>query len=104
MADERMELLRRTIAAKGQAQTARELGYSDAAVCQVVKGNYKGDAGRILQRVEEVYGTTTVSCPVLGRIALGLCAQERGKPLAATSPQRMRLWKNCQSCTAWRQA
>ena len=98
MPDNHMDLLKKAIASKGQAQTARDLGYSDAAICQVVKDNYKGDTGRILRRVAEVYGTETTPCPVLGDITLGRCAEERKKPFSSASPLRLRLWKACRTC------
>jgi len=94
----RLALLEKAIAEKGQAQVARELGYSAAAICQVAGGTYKGDAGRILRRAAEVYGTETTECPVLGRIGLGRCAEERTRSFSAASPLRLRLWKACRSC------
>jgi hypothetical protein len=95
---DRLLLLTKAIREKGQAQVARELDYSDAAICQVVKGSYKGDSSRILQRVAEVYGAETAACPVLGSITLGRCAEERSRPFSAASPIRLRLWRACKSC------
>jgi hypothetical protein len=100
---DRLMLLTATVREKGQAQAARELDYSDAAICQVLKGTYKGDVGRILQRVAEVYGTDTVRCPVLGEISLGRCAEEKKRPFSAASPLRVRLWKACKNCTIRRE-
>ncbi len=95
---DRLFLLTQAVRERGQAQVARETEYSDAAICQVLKGTYKGDSTRILQRVAEVYGAEKVLCPVLGEIALGRCAEEKKRPFSAGSPQRVRLWKACRGC------
>jgi hypothetical protein len=95
---DRLALLMQAINEKGQARVARDLDYSAAAICQVAGGTYKGDVGRILLRAAEVYGAETATCPVLGRISLGRCAQERGRAFSAASPLRLRLWKACRTC------
>jgi len=95
---DRLALLLRTIEEKGQAATARALGVSASALSQIRKGTYGADLTNILMRVSEVFGTETVNCPVMGVIPLRRCAAERRKPCAATSPQRVRLWKACRNC------
>ncbi|OPY07231.1 MAG: hypothetical protein A4E68_01913 [Syntrophaceae bacterium PtaB.Bin095] len=95
---DRMALLLKTMEEKGQAATARALGVSASALSQIKKGTYGADMTRILQRVGEVFGSETVNCPVMGIIPLRRCAQERRKPCAATSPQRVRLWRACREC------
>ncbi len=95
---DRLMLLQQSVRKNGQAATARELGYSDAAVCQVLRGTYKGDTARILQRTAEVYGTETIACPVLGSIPLGRCADERRTPISSASPRRLRLGRACRKC------
>jgi len=94
-----MKLLREKVAEHGQAAVGRMLGYSNGSgVCQVLKGEYKGAPDEMLKRVVEVFGGLTVKCPVLGEIPLSQCAEERKKPFAATSHQRVALWKACQKC------
>jgi len=83
----------------GQAEVARRLGLSDAAISQILSGKYKAAPDAILNRVIEVFGGLSVDCPVLGEIPLNQCASERKKPFAATSHQRVALWKACQKCT-----
>lgn len=95
---DRMTLLLRMVTEKGQAQVARELGYSASALNQVIKGSYKGELNNLLQRVAEVYGAETVVCPVMGDISLGRCAEEKKKPFSASSPLRVRLFKACREC------
>lgn len=97
-ANDRMKLLREKVAELGQAQVARDLGYSASAISQVLHGKYQGSLDNLLERVAEVYGSDVVSCPVLGDIPLGRCSEERRKPFAATNAQRVRQWRACQNC------
>jgi len=90
--------LTQAVRERGQARVARELGYSDAAICQVLKGTYKGDSARILQRVAEVFGREKVCCPIIGEITLGRCAEEKKRPFSSGSPQRVQLWRACREC------
>lgn len=96
--NDRLDLLTSAIREKGQAQVARELGYSPAAICQVAGGTYKGDIGRILRKAAEAYGEEMVDCSILGKISLGRCAGERNRTFSAASPMRLRLWKACRAC------
>ncbi len=93
-----MELLRQKVAELSQAEVARRIGYKDSAVSQVLSGSYKGSPDNILQRVDEVFGTTTVCCPPLGEISLGRCAEIRKRPLVATNPFSVQMWRACQKC------
>jgi hypothetical protein len=97
-----MDLLRRAVETFSQAAVARETGYSASAINQAIKGTYSGKLDNLLQKVAETYGNGTVACPVLGEITLKRCASERRKPFAASSPVRMKLWKNCKKCTIWK--
>ena len=94
-----MALLRKAVAADGQAAVARRIGYSPSAVNQALKGSYGGSLDNLLARVAEVFGSDTVCCPVMGEISLRRCAEERRKPFAATSPLRARLFRACRECT-----
>lgn len=96
----RMGILKKAVAAHGQAAVARATGYSDSAVSQAMHGKYRGSLDNMLARVEEVYGDGTVQCPVMGEISIQRCAAEKRKPFAATSPQRVRLYRACRQCTA----
>lgn len=83
----------------GQAEVARRLGYSDPAISQAVNGKYNGgDISAILAKVEEVFGSTIVDCPILGEIPLGKCAEKRKLPFAATNPVRVALFRACRNC------
>ena len=93
-----MKLLKDKVAELGQAEVARRLGKSDSAISQILSGKYNAAPDEILKRVVEIFGGLSVECPILGDIPLAKCAQERKKPFAATSHQRVALWKACQNC------
>lgn len=93
-----MELLRQKCGELGQAEVARRLDKSDSAISQVLSGKYQGSPENILQRVEEVFGGTTVDCPILGQISLSKCAEHRRRPFAATNPTRVALYRACKGC------
>ena len=62
-----LDLLRRRVAAIGQGGAARELGFSRAAVSQILSGKYKARAARIEARVLAVYGAgERLTCPHTG--------------------------------------
>ena len=103
-----MDLLRQAVAGNndadgrgGQAIVARKIGYSAAAINQALHDTYNGSLEKLLTRVVEVFGNRQVHCPVMGEIALATCADERKKPLAASSPQRVRLFTTCKRCTIY---
>lgn len=93
-----MSLLKEKVSELGQAEVARRLGKSDSAISQILSGKYQASPDEILKRVVEIFGGLSVECPVLGEIPLAKCADERKKPFAATSHQRVALWKACQTC------
>jgi DNA-binding XRE family transcriptional regulator len=95
---DRMELLRAKCAELNQAEVARRLDYSASTINQALKGTYQGDLHNLLTKVEEVFGQSTVNCPILGDITLGKCAEHRKRPFAATNPQRVALFRACSKC------
>ena len=95
----RLDLLRDAVAAqKSQSKVAKMLGYSTATVSQVLGGSYQGALDNFLTRVEEVYGTRIVNCPVLGEIILTRCVTERRTPFSAANPLRVQLYRACRRC------
>jgi len=95
---DRLELLRAKCQEMSQAEVARRLDYSPSAINQVLKGSYQGDLTNLLTRVEEIFGQSTVVCPVVGEITLGKCAEHRKRPFAATNPTRVELFRRCHKC------
>lgn len=96
---ERLDLLRDAVAVNGsQVKVARLLKYSSATVSQVLAGEYKGALDAFLTRVEEVFGTSEVDCPMLGLILLPTCVQERRTPFTTANPHRVRMYAACRTC------
>ena len=93
-----MKLLRQMVEELGQAEVARRLGKSAAAISQILSGKYQAAPDEILRRVIEIFGGVSLQCPVLGEIPLAQCADEQKKPFAATSHQRVALYRACQTC------
>ena len=93
-----MKLLIEKVAETSQAKVAKAIGVSGATISLILSGNYPAAPDEILKRVVEVFGGISVDCPVLGEIPSSQCAEERKKPFAATSHQRVALWKACQAC------
>lgn len=93
-----LELLRSRCAESSQKAVADRLRYSPSAINQALKGSYKGDLTNLLTRVEEVYGSTTVECPLQGTITLGKCAANRALPFITVNPARVQLWTACRNC------
>lgn len=93
-----MKLLTEKVAEIGQAEAARQLGVSAAAISQVRSGKYQAAPDEILKRVIEVFGGLSVDCPVLGEIPLSQCASERKKPFTVANSQRVQLSKTCPKC------
>ena len=77
---------------------AEVIGYSPAAVSQVMAGKYRGSAEKMAAAVRAALINDAVTCPVLGEITGEQCLAEQRKPLAATSGHRVRLWRACRSC------
>ena len=97
--EDKLELLARAVADAGsQAKVARRLGYSPTAINQALRGTYGAGLDALLSRVEEVYSTRPVDCPVLGRILLRQCVTERRLPFSAANPLRVRMYRTCRQC------
>lgn len=95
---DRMKVLNAAVEEFGQAEVARRIGKSSAAVSQVRSGTYQGKPDRILELVDAEFGSAEIDCPVMGRVPLARCIEERTKPFRATNPQRRQLYQACQRC------
>ncbi|MDH3976443.1 MAG: helix-turn-helix domain-containing protein [Deltaproteobacteria bacterium] len=93
-----LELLNKAVNASSQAEVSRKLGVSSTTISLVLKGKYGASTDAIEKKVREVYGNESVDCPVMGEIALALCAEKRRLPFSASSPLRVRLFKACKVC------
>jgi hypothetical protein len=92
-----MKLLKEKIAESSQSKVAAALGYSSAAISNLVNGKYGANGDTILQRVRELYGGESVDCPELGEITLGECSGHK-KRTPTTDSYYARMYRACQKC------
>ena len=97
-APDAMKLLQQKVDELGQAEVARRMAVSAAAISQLLAGKYQASPDNILRRVVEVFGGLSVACPVLGDLPLSRCAEERKKPFTTANHQAVQLWRACQTC------
>jgi len=96
--NDRLALLKKKVAESSQAAVAREIGYSPGTVNQILHDNYAGCPDVVLQRVSEVYGNETLTCPFLGQITLGQCAQHRKQARPGGNHLRVKQYRACRAC------
>ena len=97
--DNGLELLRGAVESHGsQTKVAKLLGYSAATISQVLGGSYQGGLDNFLAKVEEVFGSTTVQCPIRGKILLGKCVKERRQPFTMSNPVSVQTYRTCKKC------
>ncbi|MCD1597895.1 helix-turn-helix domain-containing protein [Rheinheimera aquimaris] len=93
-----LELLRQKCEELGRRKVEADLGISKTTLSQILNEKYPGSLANMAAKVTDAYSSDKVQCPVLGSITVQRCATEQSKPFAATNPQRVKLWKACQSC------
>ncbi len=94
-----IEMLHDAVKTHGsQAKVGKMLDYSTATISQVLSGNYKGGLETFLARVEEVFGTRIIPCPLLGDIPLNRCVRERRRQFSTSNPLRVQLYRECRRC------
>ncbi len=94
-----LALLREAVETHGsQSKVAKKLGYSTTAISQALNGNYGGALDRLLKRVEEVFGTRAVLCPLFGEIRHTRCVEERRTPFSLASAWQTQIYKTCRKC------
>lgn len=96
--EDALNALRKLCVSTSQAVVARRLGVSDAAISGALKGRYIGNVERLAERVRGELLNAKVICPVLGEITTRICQDEREKPFHTANPQRIRIWRACQTC------
>lgn len=90
-----IDALRTACGASTQAKVARQIGYSGAAVSQVLSGKYTGNLAAVEQAVRGALMDVSVVCPILGSIAANVCSNQQKQVFAATNPQRVALFRAC---------
>ncbi len=94
-----LDLLRDAVERQGsQARVAKMLGYSSATISQILSGKYQGELDNFLTKVEEIFGTRDVACPVSGTIPLNECVRERRTPFSTSNPRRVQMYRACLKC------
>ena len=95
-----VEALRKECTRIGQTRAGRSIGYSSTVINRVLKGTYAGDLQAVRKAVEGALMGSKVDCPVLGELAANQCLNFQGMDFAATTPQRVALYRACRSgCT-----
>ncbi|EJK2116150.1 helix-turn-helix transcriptional regulator [Vibrio navarrensis] len=80
-----------------QNKVAKELGISTSKLSQTLRGVYPGSVEDIRIKVEGMYLTRTVTCPVKGDIPIHECADNQQRPFSSSNRERVRLFKACRS-------
>ncbi len=93
-----LALLQQMVEKLGLQNVADAIGYKKSAVCHVLRGTYRGKPDRILIAVRNKFSQQPVECPVLGKIPLARCVEERNRPFVPTNPLRVILVKACKVC------
>jgi hypothetical protein len=88
-----------------QSRTAKKIGYSPAAVSNVLKKRYGvdgfgGDLGAVQQAVEGALMAATIDCPVLSHTPKDECLkwQRKAKKLMSHSPLSIQMYRACPKC------
>lgn len=95
-------ILQRHVDMKGRTEVTSELGISPATLSQVLNDKYGASTAAIEQKIMSFYGNDgKVTCPVLGRIEPGQCANTYNrsqKISSAGNPATIRLYMACRKC------
>lgn len=92
---------------QSQAKVAKRIGYSAAAVSQILHHRYNsGKHQQIETVVRAVLMAEQVRCPVLGLIALAACLEHQDRVAAGVrgSEMRIRLARACPGCANHRRS
>lgn len=81
----------------GLETTAETIGYSGSAISTAVRNIYKGDVGRVEEKVRGALMGLTVHCQIIGELSRSACLDWQGKPKAATSAHRMLMYRACRN-------
>ena len=82
-----------------QGRVGHAIGYSGAAVSQVIGNKYTGAIANVEVAVRGAFMGQAVTCPVLGELSLNKCLTHQRAKLITTNPQRIRLYKACRRCS-----
>lgn len=80
-----------------QNTVARRLGYSAAALSQVINGRYNADSTALEQVVRGALMALTVTCPVVGDLAADACLAHQRAAWSPHNPQRIAFFRACRA-------
>lgn len=80
-----------------QNQAAKAIGYSSAAVSQVINRKWPRDLTSIEQAVRGVLMAEKVACPVVGDLPKDVCQNHQKSTWAPHNPQRIAFYRACRS-------
>ena len=94
-----LEVLLDACEKSSKAAVARQLGVSSSMVIQALKGEYKGNIGRLQTLVEGSLMGQAVTCPVMGEMPKHRCQehQDRDPKFATANPFKAQLFIACRS-------
>lgn len=92
-----IEELAQLVDRAGLKGAEKRVGYSPATISQVLSNSYRGDLRNVAERVRGALMGATVDCPEQGEMRRDLCLDWQGKPFAATSSHRVRMYRACRS-------
>lgn len=97
-----VEVLALAIDQTSQNRAAAQIGRSAALVSNVIRNKYTGDMVAVELAVRAGLMKETVTCPVLGEIALATCLDWRNaaKHFAPVNTSRVTMYRACKRC--WR--
>lgn len=80
-----------------QAAVAQQLAYSPSAISATLANRYLGNVEEIAERVRGAFMSLKVDCPRKGPMSRNTCLQWQDKPFAATSADRVAMYRACRS-------
>ncbi|MGF3027994.1 helix-turn-helix domain-containing protein [Methylobacterium aquaticum] len=82
---------------KTQTKVAQQLGVSPSQVSQILANKYPVNLDTIAEKVRGAFLGSFVECPRKGAMRRDVCLQWQGKPFAATSADRVAMYRACRS-------
>lgn len=82
---------------KSQTAAARDIGYSNGTVNQVINNKWTSGTAKIEAAVRGLLMNQNVNCPVLGEIATHTCIETQRRPFRPTNSTRVQLYKACRA-------
>ena len=88
-----------------QNAVAKAIGYSPAAISNVLKkrygiGGHSGDLAAVEQAVRGAFMNAVLECPELGEMPTHTCLdwQKKARAFANVNPLRVRMYRACRKC------